>query len=341
MSKLLTIFLGAIAGIVVLTFGIVLLPLLLPQKVDQWTIAGLAATFAGVMAALLAIIGAATVAFNWLYLEQRVEKVLKAKADDIKRALFSDLHEQIRAMGEFAIIWSAPGNIEKKDNLIRGLLIRAPGLFNVAALMAGSYIASVLNPYNPIGSLGESHPSKDELLNLAYYWGKAALDALDSHDPGLPQYTMAQVRSLQKEPESAIDFLKQALQKDPSIKEITITDDRKWQIFTGMTRGESQLKKLDALFKILEFERPALAEVKYHCTSRNQHHMAKFTAIKKSNGDYLEVVVEGFQERQDDPTITWRIRNDMELQRPVANLDEVMKVIEEVVIPTKLIPNEV
>ena len=94
MSKILTfVFLIAIVVVILATIGAVVTPLLFskvfPQGVDQWTVAGLTETTAGMMAALLAIIGAAVVAFNWLYLEQRVERVLKEKTDTIEQELFS------------------------------------------------------------------------------------------------------------------------------------------------------------------------------------------------------------------------------------------------------------
>ncbi len=100
LSKILTIFfLIAIAVIIVATIGAVVSPALFPQvfpkQVDQWSAAGLISTFAGVMAALLAIIGAAAVAFNWLYLEQRVERVLQEKTNDIKQELFASLRQRI------------------------------------------------------------------------------------------------------------------------------------------------------------------------------------------------------------------------------------------------------
>ena len=342
MSKLLSIFLGAIAGIVILIFGVVLLPLLLPQRVDQWSVAGLAGTFAGVMAALLAIIGAAAVAFNWLYLERRVERVLTEKTDDIKRELFASLRERIGAIGEFAIFWQYP--IEQRDHYIEQVLQRAPDTPNVAGMMADAYITSFLDVsvagyYSTLRGYTQ-RLSRDETLERAVYWAQRAIEAKISHDPGFPEFVMAEVRALQKEPESTLDFLKQALREDQSFKRRIVMNDRDWSILTSMTRGESQIKKLDSLLKLLEIERPSLGDVRHHCNNRDIHQRAKFTAVRKSDGNYVMVMVEGLQERQDDPTIKWRISGTMELQQPVANLDDVMKLIEEVVIPTKLIPNE-
>lgn len=343
MSKLLSIFLGAIAGIVVLTIGVVLLPLLLPQQVDQWSVAGLAATFAGVMAALLAIIGAAAVAFNWLYLERRVERVLTEKTDDIKRELFASLRERIGAIGEFAIFWQYP--LKQRDLYIEQVLQRAPDTPNVAGMMAEEYISSTLGvfvagyyPTLPVSYM--QRLSRDEALERAVYWAQRAIEAKVSHDPGFPEFVMAEVRALQKEPESTLDFLKQALREDQSFKRRIVMNDHDWSILTSMTRGESQIKKLDSLLKLLDIERPSLGDVRHYCNNRDIHQRAKFTAVKKSDGNYVMVMVEGLQERQDDPTIKWRIDGTMELQQPVTNLDDVMRLIEEVVIPTKLIPNE-
>ncbi len=243
-------------------------------------------------------------------------------------------------MGEFAVVYSLPVDIEKKEEFIKGILRRAPDTPNVAALTAEGWISQVLNLRR---SFSPQSMDTHDLLARADYWAKEALAAHDSHDLGYPESVMAQVRALQKEPESTLDFLRQAIQKSVSseeIKEIT-SNDRKWQIFTGMTRGESQLKKLDELLKLLRLERPSLREVRNHCLCRDKHQRARFTAVKKNNGDYLMVVVEGLQEHPNDTAITWRIMGDMDLQRPVTSIDEVVKVIDEVVIPTKLIPPEV
>lgn len=94
------------------------------------------------MAALLAIIGADAVAFNWLYLERRVERVLTEKTDDIKRELFASLRERIGAIGEFAIFWQYP--LDQRDQYIEQVLQRAPDTPNVAGMMAEEYISFAL-----------------------------------------------------------------------------------------------------------------------------------------------------------------------------------------------------
>src|SRR6266568_2336295 len=258
MSKILTFaFLIAIVVVILATIAAVVLPMLFsktfPQGVDQWTVAGLTETFAGMMAALLAIIGAAVVAFNWLYLEQRVERVLKEKTDTIKKELFSSLNERIRAMGEFAIIWNYP--LEEKDR------------------------------------------------------------------------------------DSTLDYLEQALQKDPSYKEMIVTDNDYWLVFTSMTRDESQRKKLDTLLKLLELERLSLQDVRNHCIHMNKDEQVRFTAIKKSDGNYALIDIDEVQEGVDDTKNTWRIRASSDFVKSAADLDEVMKIIENVFIPTKLILN--
>lgn len=349
LSKILTIaFLLAIAFIIVATIGAVVSPVLFPhvfpKQVDQWSSAGLISTFAGVMAALLAIIGAAVVAFNWLYLEQRVERVLQEKTNDIKRELFGSLRERISAIGEFAIYWQYP--LEQRDQYIEQVLQRAPDTPNVAGMMAEEYISSTLGMLiaghnQMVQRIYTKHITRDEALERAVYWAQKALEAQASHDPGFPEFIMAEVRALQKEPESTLDFLKQALQKDRSIKERILWNDRDWSVLTSMTRGEMQIKKIDALLKLLDVERPSLGDVRHHCNNRDNHQRARFTAIKRSDGNYLLVMVEGLRERHDDPTIKWRIDGCMELQKSIANLDDVMKLIEEVTIPTKLIPCKV
>src|SRR5260370_2069465 len=147
MSKILTFaFLIAIVVVILATIGAVVSAMLFskafPQGVDQWTVAGLTETSAGMMAALLAIIGAAVVAFNWLYLEQRVERILKEKTDTIKQELFTSLNERIRAMGEFAIIWNYP--LEEKDRYAEQVLQRVADIPNVAASMSEEYILYII-----------------------------------------------------------------------------------------------------------------------------------------------------------------------------------------------------
>jgi len=370
MSKILTFaFLIAIVVVILATIGVVVSPMLFskafPQGVDQWTVAGLTETFAGMMAALLAIIGAAVVAFNWLYLEQRVERILKEKTDIIKQELFTSLNERIRAMGEFAIIWNYP--LEEKDRYAEQVLKRVPDITNVAASMAEEYILYIINAEtvelqlidtdqtilrNP-ASVRISYPSKsrltigpgilsrDKALDRANYWAQRALDARISHDPGFPELVMAEVRALQKEPDSTLDYLEQALQKDLSFKEMIVTDNDYWLVFTSMTRNESQQKKLDTLLRLLDLERPSLEEVRNHCIHRDQYQQAKFSAIKKSDGEYALIVIDGVQKHLDDPKIRWRIRASGDFNKSAADLDKVMKIIEEIFIPTKLIPNEV
>ena len=65
---------------------------------------------------------------------------------------------------------------------------------------------------------------------------------------------MAEIRALQKEPDSTLDYLEQALQKDPSYKKMIVTDNDYWLVFTSMTRDESQRKKLDALLRDFEYQ---------------------------------------------------------------------------------------
>jgi hypothetical protein len=370
MSKILTFaFLIAIVVVILATIGVVVSPMLFskafPQGVDQWTVAGLTETFAGMMAALLAIIGAAVVAFNWLYLEQRVERILKEKTDTIKQELFTSLNERIRAMGEFAIIWNYP--LEEKDRYAEQVLQRVPDIPNVAASMAEEYILYIINAetvelqlidtdqkkLREVASIRVSYPSKsrlkigpgrlsrDKALDRANYWAQKALDARKSHDPGFPELVMAEVRALQKEPDSTIDHLEQALQKDPSFKEMIVKDNDYWSLFTSMTRDESQQKKLDALLKLLNLERPSMEDVRNHCIHRDENQQARFSAIKKSDGEYALIVIDGVQKHLDDPKITWRIRASGDFNKSAADLDKVMKIIEEIFIPTKLIPNEV
>ncbi len=315
MSKILTFaFLIAIVVVILATIAAVVSPMLFsktfPQGVDQWTVAGLTETSAGMMAALLAIIGAAVVAFNWLYLEQRVERVLKEKTDTIKKELFSSLNERIRAMGEFAIIWNYP--LEEKDRYAEQVLHRVPDIPNVAASLAEEYILYIIKSgtvelqlidtdqtmLREIASVRVSYPSKsrltigpgrlsrDKALDRASYWAQKALDARESHDPGFPELVMAEIRALQKEPDSTLDYLEQALQKDPSYKEMIVTDNDYWLVFTSMTRDESQRKKLDTLLKLLELERLSLQDVRNHCIHMNKDEQVRFTAIKKSDGNY-------------------------------------------------------
>jgi len=152
---------------------------------------------------------------------------------------------------------------------------------------------------------------------------------------------MAEVQALQKEPDSTLDYLEQALQKDLSFKEMIVTDNDYWLVFTSMTRNESQQKKLDTLLRLLDLERPSLEEVRNHCIHRDQYQQAKFSAIKKSDGEYALIVIDGVQKHLDDPKIRWRIRASGDFNKSAADLDKVMKIIEEIFIPTKLIPNEV
>ena len=370
MSRILTFaFLIAIAVVILATIAAVVSPMFflktLPQGVDQWTVAGLTETFAGMMAALLAIIGAAVLAFNWLYLEQRVERILKEKTDTIKKELFSSLDDKIRAMGEFAIIWNYP--LEEKDRYAEQVLQRVPDIPNVAASLAEEYILYIIKPetvelrltgtdqtmLRETASVRVSYPSKsrlmigpdtlskDKALVRAYYWARKALDAHESHEPGFPELVMAEVRALQKEPDSTLEYLEKALQKAPSFKEMIVTDNDYWLVFTSMTRDQSQIKKLDALLKLINFERPSSEDVRNHCIHRDIRQQARFTAIKKSDGEYDLIIIDGVQKRVDDPKIKWRIRASNDFDKSAADLDEVMKIIEEVFIPTKLIPNEV
>jgi hypothetical protein len=369
MSKILTFaFLIAIVVVILATIGAVVVPVLFskafPQGIDQWTVAGLTETSAGMMAALLAIIGAAVVAFNWLYLEQRVKGILEEKTDKIKKELFSSLDNKIRAMGEFAIIWNYP--LEEKDRYAELVLQRVPDIPNVAASLAEEYILYILKPetvelrltgteqtkLRETASVRVSYPSKsrltigqdilskDKALDRAYYWAKKALDASESHDPGFPELVMAEVRALQKEPDSTLEYLEKALQKDLSFKEMIVTDNDYWQVFTSMIRDESQIKKLDALLKLINFERPSSADVRNHCIQRDIHQQTRFTAIRKNDGEYDLIVIDGVQKRIDDPKIKWRIRASNDFDKSSADLYEVMKIIEEVFIPTKLIQNE-
>jgi hypothetical protein len=189
-------------------------------------------------------------------------------------------------------------------------------------------------------TLGPDTLSKDKALDRADYWARKALDASESHEPGFPELVMAEVRALQKEPDSALEYLEKALQKAPSFKEMIITDNDYWQVFTSMTRNESQIKKLDALLKLIHFERPSLEDMRNHCIHRDIRQQARLTAIKKSDGEYVLIIIDGVQKRIDDPKIKWHIRTSNDFDKSAADLDEVMKIIEEVFIPTKLIQNE-
>ena len=106
-----------------------------------------------------------------------------------------------------------------------------------------------------------------------------------------------------------------------------------------MTRDESQRKKLDALLKLVNLERPSSEDVRNHCIHRDIHQQARFTAIKKNDGEYVLIEIDGVQTHFDDPKIKWRIRASNDFDKSAADLDQVMKIIEEVFIPTKLIQN--
>ncbi len=254
--------------------------------------------------------------------------------------------------------WSAAGLISTftgvmaallailRDQYIEQVLQRAPDTPNVAGMMAEEYISFALGvivgEYFPALQVSNMQRlSRDAALERAVYWAQRAIEAKVSHDPGFPEFVTAKVRALQKEPESTLDCLKQALREDQSFKKRIVMNDLDWSIFTSMTRGESQIIKLDSLLKLLDVERPSLGDVKHHCNNRDKHQRASFAAIKRSDGNYIFVTVEGLKQRHDDPTIKWRIDGCMELQKSVANLDDVMKVIEEVTIPTRLIPEKV
>lgn len=346
MKRLLTIFLGAIGGIIVLTVAVVLLPAILPQRVDEWSIAGFAATMAGVMAALLAIIGAGAVAFNWIYLEKRVERVLTEKTEAIRDDLFASLRERIRGMGDFVLIWQLPVN--EREEKIEEVLRRAPDTPNVAAMMAEDYITSYTfsrevekqRLYAFIKRSKIPVLPTEAALSFAEFWAQRALDAQQSHDPGYPEYVMAKIRALQKEPDGALQFLRAALKKSPALRGNITLESADWQIFTGMTHGESQVKKLDDLLKLIGAERPSLEDVKIHCNHRDNMQRVAFAAVQKKNGDYFRVVVIGVQTRADDPALEWSVSVDEGFRRGASDLDGIIKIINDEVIPTGLIPNQ-
>jgi len=53
---------------------------------------------------------------------------------------------------------------------------------------------------------------------------------------------MAEVRALQKEPDSTLEYLEKALQKAPSFKEMIVTDNDYWLVFTSMISPRSSFK---------------------------------------------------------------------------------------------------
>ncbi|WIG60502.1 MAG: hypothetical protein OJF49_003250 [Ktedonobacterales bacterium] len=320
-------FVVAIAVVIVLLIVTLMLVLVLPLRGDPWSVAGFAATIAGIMAAMLAILGAIVVAFQWFRLDQRVEQVVAQKLDVIKTDLTKDLHKRIRAMGEFTLLWPAP--LDVKEPEIERILEEVPDLPNAAVLMAAAHInVAVSWP-----------PTREKSLARAGYWAQRALEASDSQDPGQPEYYMAQIRALQKEPESALHYLRLALQKGPSLHADLVSER---PLFLSMTRGNDQRLLLDALLKLLKFTPPTPDAIRQHCLHRDDLQRSAFAVVRKSNGAHSHLTIQGVRLRSDNPTIEWSIVGEAEagLALGATTLESLLKYLDDHFIVIELIPHE-
>jgi hypothetical protein len=159
--------------------------------------------------------------------------------------------------------------------------------------------------------------------------------ALESHEVRkavAPEFIIAKVQALQKDPDGALYHLEQALRKMPSLKQHILTNESDWWILASMTHGERQQEKLETLLSLAGIEQLSLDLVKQQCALEDCP-AVRFLAVKRSNGDCIKITLKKAQATK------WWVSSDGDkfLDKDYTDLDEAISHLEKVVIPIRLV----
>lgn len=187
----------------------------------------------------------------------------------------------------------------------------------------------VVEWFSPEAQLNRSSSKLQKMIRVA----------MDNHKAGSivpPAFVIAKVQALQKEPDSSLHHLKQALQDMPSLKTLILTNEADWWILASMTRGERQQEKLETLLGLMDIKQPGLEDIEQYFAQKDEI-PATLMAIKRNNGDCMKILLRSIQDDHAHSNIWWiRSDGDMQFDMSCANLGEAINHIEKVAIPIRL-----
>jgi hypothetical protein len=150
------------------------------------------------------------------------------------------------------------------------------------------------------------------------------------------EFIIAEVQALQKDPDSSLHYLEQALHKKPSLKRHILTNETDWWIFASMTCGERQQEKLEKFSKLIGIEQITSEYIKQQCLQQNNFPLT-FAAVKRDTGDCVSFTL--IKQINQSQSNRWWIRcnGDKRLDKECTDLDDIVGHIEKVTIPMRLI----
>lgn len=305
-------------------------------------VAGLIATVCGLLAALLGISIAVVFAIQWAFLEDKVQGALELEMVVFQKEIRKNINSAIHGMGAYLQAWLRPGlNDDEVDQRVKIALKHWPEIPNAAAYTSRYFCFETKTRRG--GLFGEPIPPEqiERLICLAEYWADEAFKAKGTHDPGHPEYAKARTIALRKEPMSVMDYLEKAFKQSDNFRSDVLEQQVEWDVLTGMTHGDKDIKLLDELLDMLGLKRPTEEEVKAHCENRDSWQRASFDVVLRENGDSSTILVEGICLLPNDNTIQWTIipsnsKSMSEYRKECPDSSEVVKYIFKKYIPTRI-----
>jgi len=268
--------------------------------------AGLVAAICGILAALLGISIAVIFAIEWAFMNHMI--------DNIKKELRSENRKYVQGMVEFTLLrLSSWRDIQSYNQAMERQLENFPATWNAAALMSETCIERIKIPtVTETGYIKEIPKANIEwLVSKAEYWADQALKKRETHDPGYPELVKSLSLALQKLSNPSMNYLEMAFYKNKEYRDDILRNQVRWDVLTGMTHGETDLKQLDQLLMMLGLTRPTEEDIKKHCDNLDNSYRAQFDVISKNKGDSNRIVVEGIPDTPNN-TVKWKIFNSVE-----------------------------
>lgn len=308
--------------------------------------AGLIATIFGGLTALMGVAIMVAFAIQWAFMDHKICQALKPEFKRFDSEIKTVIRKATHGMGIYIGAWLRPNlNDDELDRWVKIALQRWPDIPNAAAYTSGYYCDATKRRHDDLG-YPIAQGQIEDLIRKADYWADEALKAkaISSHDPGYPEYVKACTLALHKEPTSAMDYLKKAFIRDDKWRSELLESDQQtdWDILTGMTHGENDIKLLDKLLRMLGLTLQNEDKIKAHCEKRDENGWSQFDVVRKESGDSDTITVEGIPINNN---IEWTVRwtaseKDKDGARRFASLSDVIEFISNKYIVTRIKKHE-
>jgi hypothetical protein len=248
-----------------------------------------------VLAAVLGILAALGVAFQWLLLDRRVDERVQTHRDALEESLRGMVRQYLASLGTLAVNWMQPlGAIEPHAERIWQ---RTPDLPNLAPLMAGRYLDALGEAWNPEGPDGDAPgrltPDGQNLLNAARKWATRAYDGRAHHEPGWAAWLQAEVAAWTKDGSACIQYLAEAQNARVPLHQWVRDDPNAWRVLTSCTHGrDKDLILLDEVLALLGYRRPPFDAVRAHCEELGFANRSIVWGISRTTGNAERIVVQ-------------------------------------------------